>query len=246
MNIFSYCIYGTGLKYRLGLLKNIDQILSIHEFNNFNIWIYIGNDIEDTYIKQLQEKSTNRIKTILCEFTGGRLMTQRFFAIDNDDVYCMIVRDADSRFTQTDIYCIHKFLHSSYTIYTIRDHYWHNCPIMGGQWGIKKTTSISINLQYLYYHKMLKEYVWKSHTVDSYNMDEQFLRNYIYTLFGNRFDMIAFSSVSYSFNGTETIEIIHGRNTGDINFCGNVFDFVIDNHTHLLKEIPVFTYNSNG
>ena len=49
----------------------------------------------------------------------------------------VIVRDADSRFTQREVDCVNEWIASDKDFHIIRDHKHHTCPIMGGCFGVK-------------------------------------------------------------------------------------------------------------
>lgn len=226
--IFSYCIYGSNPKYVEGMVKNLEQIQVMYP--EFQTWIIVGNDVPSTYIEKYN--SFPNVKLTHVSETGGRLMTYRFFPIDKSEVDCMIVRDADSRFGNRDQECIRRFMNSDYTLFTIRDHFYHKCPIMGGQWGIKRTKVHSeFDLESAY--NSMKD---KFEGVDLYGSDEWFTRQYLYTKYGSH--MIAFSSIKYS-AGDETIAEIMTPRRDDTDFCGNVYEFNSDGSTY-----PVFKFHA--
>lgn len=232
MNIFSYCIYGSNPKYVEGMVRNLEQIRII--FPSFHTYIAVGKDTPPEYIEKY--KSFPNVKLTHYPSAEGRLQTFRFFPIDDPAVNCMIVRDADSRIGDRDRECIQKFLDSDYTVFTIRDHFWHKCPIMGGQWGIKRTKTHS-EFQLEANYNLLKEILPKGQ--DYYGSDEFFTRNYIYPKYGAQ--MIAFSSISYVADGIETTAEITTPQKDDTDFCGNVFEYrVRDDGT--LEEYASFTY----
>lgn len=234
VNIFSYCIYGANPKYVEGIIKNLEQIRD--HYPTFHTWIVVGNDVPPEYIEKY--KSFPNVKLTHFPLTGGRLMTYRFFPIDDQSVECMIVRDADSRITERDRECIKRFLESEHTVYTIRDHFYHKCPIMGGQWGIKRTPLYNQFQFELEYH-VVKDSLTKDCGVDAYDTDQYFTRHYIYPKYGS--SMIAFTSVTYEFSQIETIEEITPPRKDDTDFCGNVFEFKC-NDEGVLEEYPYFKY----
>jgi len=234
MYVFSYCIYGSNLKYIHGLLINLEQIRE--KYPTFYTYIAVGNDVPQEYIEKYTAFSNTRLTHY--PFSGGRLMTYRFFPIDSPEINCMIVRDADSRFTQRDHECIRRFIESDFTIFTIRDHYYHKCPIMGGQWGIKRT-HIDSEFQLEVAYNAMKDSLTKHCGVDAYDTDQYFTRFYIYPKYGMR--MIAFTSVKYIFSSIETIAEITPARRNETDFCGNVFEFRRSDDNQLY-EYPVFKY----
>lgn len=232
--VFSFCIYGTNPKYLYGLLKNLEQIRA--HYPEFQTWIAVGNDVPEEYIAKY--KAFPNVTLTHYPFTGGRLMTYRFFPIDDPTITCMIVRDADSRFGDRDHECIRRFLSSDYCVFTIRDHYYHRCPIMGGQWGIKRTPECSdFQLQTAY--TQIKDSLTQGCGEDAYDTDQYFTRHYIYPKYGAK--MIAFCSVNYEFSGLETNVDITTPRKDDADFCGNVYEFRHGDDGEL-EEYTVFKY----
>ena len=102
MKVFSFCIYGTELNYYNGLLENI-QI--IHEyFPDFEIFVYKG-------ICDHSWTFDERCKVIETHKEGVINMLYRYLPIGFTDIG--FIRDADSRITERDRWCIQEFLKSS-------------------------------------------------------------------------------------------------------------------------------------
>lgn len=227
--VFSYCIYGNQLKYTEGLLRNIQQIQELYP--EFEIWITVGNDTPEDYIIKYSEFAN--VHMFFSDDTGGRLMAHRFFAIDDPDVELMIVRDADSRFTERDQVCIDYFIQSDYSIFTIRDHSYHTQTIMGGQWGMRKIDNLIIEEKY-------KEFCETCPNIDAYSSDQVFLHNYIYKFYKD--SLVVYSSTHrYPDEYCEDIDI---RRKNDYDFCGNVILFR-KNAQNKLEEYPEFTIHGH-
>lgn len=209
-HVFSYCIYGNQPKYCVGMIKNLQQIEKLFPF--FEVWIHCGNDVPSKYIEQY--KSFKNVNIIPYNTTGGRMMSYRFFSIDDPSVSVMIIRDADSRFQQRDIWCNHKFMQSDYSVFTIRDHPYHNRKIMGGQWGMKRIPEIHIQESY---SKFQQEYKY----VDQYRSDQDFIDRYVYDSPYSK--TIAYTS--YYAHPKETTVPIDAPRNNKHDFCGNVVLF---------------------
>jgi len=127
MKLFSFCIYGTERNYYEGLLENI-QIIQEY-FPDFEILVYKGIcDPSWTFEENCKVIETHK---------EGLVNTlYRFLPLSEIEIG--FVRDADSRITERDRWCIKEFLKSSKSYHIIRDHYWHKSLIMGGMFGWKK------------------------------------------------------------------------------------------------------------
>jgi len=127
MMVFSFCIYGTERNYYEGLLENV-QIINEY-FPEFEIYIYKGIcDPSWTF----QGKNIKIIET----FREGLVNAlYRFLPLSECEIG--FVRDADSRVSERDRWCIRSFLKSNKSYHIIRDHYWHKSLIMAGMFGWK-------------------------------------------------------------------------------------------------------------
>jgi hypothetical protein len=212
MKVFSFCIYGSSPKYCEGLVRNLETIQK--EFPDFKVIIYAGYDVPASYMKQYKNFTNTILKPMT--ITGHRLMCFRFFPIAEDDVELMLVRDADSRIGHRDTWCIQQFINDkTHTIFTIRDHPEHGTPILGGQWGIKKFSGF---LMKDLYGSFLRSYTGN---LDSYQVDQIFLREFIYKQFKSRF--VAY--VSHCIYPGEDIVPIDVPKKDKYDFCGNVIDY---------------------
>jgi hypothetical protein len=172
MKVVSFCIYGSNEKYCLGLLENINIIKK--KLPDFYVFIYVGNDVPENYISLYS--SYDKVKLIYTNRIGHDNMINRFFAIDEDNVELMIVRDADSRIHNRDLWCINHFIESHFSAHTIRDHPYHVAKIMGGLWGLKKgLLNDKIKNIYSFYNN-------KGSVINQIQHDQYFLKDAIYNL----------------------------------------------------------------
>jgi hypothetical protein len=171
VNVFSFCLYGPeNPRYYPGLLENIDLVDKY--FAGWKVYVYLGSDVEKTMIETLEKRPN-----VIVRFTGavGAInMIHRFYAIDEPGVDLMLVRDADSRIHWKDRWAIREFvLNPKYIAHTIRDNIEHTADMMGGLWGLRKSSGIHMKSTYANYVEDTK----KGHRVGH---DQNFLADVIY------------------------------------------------------------------
>jgi len=219
-SVFSFSIYGDKPLYCEGLVRNLEAI-AIH-YPRFETHIYAGNDVPEEYLRRYESFPLTTIHRL--PFTGGRLTFHRFFAIDLPGVQLMIVRDADSRLTERDRWCMDDFIASGWNIYCVRDHKHHTREIMAGLWGMRRIPGFSMGKAYI-------EFAPTCHDIDAYQADQDFLRNTLYRKFKD--DTLVYSP-SWSFPG-ENHRLIPLVRKDAHDFCGNVI--IVENG----METPKFT-----
>lgn len=202
MKVFSFCLYGTSQHYYTGLLENIRTIQEFYP--DFSIYVYLGEcDPSWTFPDGIHIVRTGK--------SGPINMLYRFKALEFADVG--FSRDADSRITERDRWCIQTFLDSSYTYHIIRDHIWHRSKIMGGLFGWKERRTIEFD---------------ENHP-SGYGYDESVLSQTLYPLIRDK-TLIHTNINGYIHEHTERIQ--HKPN--DVrDFVGNVYK----------TDIPEFTYS---
>ena len=208
MKVISFCIYGSAEKYCRGLLENLEIIQQ--DLPDYNVFIYVGNDVANWWLDKYIQYPFVRL--FYTHRLGHDNMINRFFAIDEPDVEIAFSRDADSRIHKRDLWCIRDFEKSSYTFSTIRDHSYHKALIMGGLWGIKKS---SLCITDLY-----KQYNYDNITIDKIQHDQLFLSQCVYPF-------VFKNLVVYTFNENmrmgerENMKFIEEPIENE-NFCGQV------------------------
>jgi len=204
---FSFCIYGSKPIYCEGLVRNLEAI-AIH-YPRFETHIYAGNDAPEEYLRRYESFPRTVIHRL--PFTGRRLTFNRFLAIDLPGVELMIVRDADSRLTDRDRWCIDDFIASGWQIYCVRDHKYHTYEIMAGLWGMHRIPGFSMSKAYA-------EFAPGYHDIDTYLADQDFLRNVVYRKFKG-------ATLTYTPNWAypgENHRLISLARKDAYDFCGNV------------------------
>lgn len=151
VNVFSFCLYGPrNPRYYLPLLENI-QIVAQY-FPEWKVYIYVAPDVDSEYARVLGTYSNVVLRPT--GVLGEPNMIRRFFAVDEPEVDLMMVRDADSLIHWRDRWTIHRFLEKTdFVAHTIRDHRCHASRIMGGLWGIRKSSGLVIANEYAEYCK---------------------------------------------------------------------------------------------
>lgn len=211
MHVFSYCLYNPYNPFYYDRL--IENIHIIHEyFPGWGIYVYIGNDVPTEFRERLANLGCILRDT---NVSGALNMVHRFFAIDEPNVECMFVRDADSYVHWKDRWAIQHFLRSPYSAHTIRDNKEHCAKLMGGLWGMKKIPGISIRGLYSQYEN-------SGHEFNGRNNDQRFLSEYVYpTLRKTLVIYYSHMEVLFPFENAVKFPFQWSKNT----FCGqNWFD----------------------
>jgi len=226
MKVISFCIYGSNDKYCKGLDENLKLIQS--NLPDYNVFVYVGNDVPSNWLEQY--KTYEFVKLIYTNRIGHDNMINRFFAIDQENVDIAIIRDADSRLHERDIWCIKQFEKSFYTFHTIRDHPEHRALILGGLWGIKKDC-INISIQELY-----KKFNASNQTVNKIQHDQYFLRDIVYPLVSSNMIIYVFNERMRMLQNEQIIKIPLEVINDD--FCGLAIKY-----DELGNEIKEYKWN---
>ena len=131
--VISFSIWGDSPFYCQGAIRNAEIAKEIYP--DWEVWFYVNgipNDIKEKLIS-LGSKIIEMEESI-----GTYGMFWRFHPIDNEDVIFMISRDVDSRLSYREKYAVDEWLQSGKSIHIMRDHPYHNLPVQGGMWGIRK------------------------------------------------------------------------------------------------------------
>jgi hypothetical protein len=218
--VFGFCIYGTDIKYYRGLVENLDLIASWIEKENIDIHVIIKYaQLEfPNYLQWFQ-----RYPFVTVEMhTQAHLspMISRILNIDNipedeDTNIYYFSRDADSRVTERDKWCIKEFIQSGKTFHVIRDHFYHVKKIMGGIFGIKKPKGFP-KLE-----PMIKEWRKTRHDAVMYGSDEAFLQERLYNIIQH--DYLVHSNIR-GYKGETVFPILYQQES-DTDFIGNVYEY---------------------
>lgn len=190
MKVFSFCLYGTEPNYYNGLLENIECIRQW--FPTFSIVVYKGVCDPSWEIPHATVIETGR--------EGAINMLYRYFPLKTAEVG--FVRDADSRITERDRWCINDFLNSKFSYHMIRDHIWHRSRIMGGIFGWKRPLDIDFDVS----------------ANANYGYDEYYLSTHLYPHISK--DMLIHTN-TFAFYG-ETTRRIEIPMKDPTDFVGNV------------------------
>ena len=191
MKVFSFCLYGTEPNYYTGLLENIAIIKQYYP--DFTIMVYKGTcDPSWVFPDDVVIDNTNR--------TGAINMMLRYIPINHAEVG--FVRDADSRITARDRWCIDAFLKSDKSYHIVRDHHWHQSKMMGGIFGWKRPMMLMI----------------PTHEDVGYGFDEGYLAANVYDYIKS--DTLVHTCVR-AFTG-EHAEWIERPHDDEFDFVGNV------------------------
>jgi hypothetical protein len=228
VNVFSFCLYGPeNPRYYPGLLENI--FLSGRHFPDWKVYVYYAPDVTDAMVTHLKACSN-----VILRETGehGAInMIHRFYAIDEPGVDLMMVRDADSRIHWKDRWAIRDFLNRpEFVAHTIRDNVEHAAHLMGGLWGIRKSSGLNIRAEYEGYTEDITRGHRNAH-------DQNFLADVVYPKICPR--LLVHYSHSRIFRGEYGIQFPF-RWSNDV-YCGRIETNYVDlpePKLHLIDRLP--------
>lgn len=135
MKLITFSLWGQNPKYLVGALRNAELAAEIYPD-----WIcrfYIGASVPSHFLYELEK--LNNVQIVQKPDWGDwRGMFWRFEPASELDVEVMISRDTDSRLSHREKVAVEEWLLSDKGFHIMRDHPWHNFPVLGGMWGVKK------------------------------------------------------------------------------------------------------------
>ena len=171
MSAFSFCIYGPmNPLYYTGLLENL-ELVRRHYPASWRVFVYTGADVPEDYKERLRS-----YPNVVLRETGELGMlnrVHRFFAMNEEGVEVLFVRDADSRIHWRDRWTIQHFLSNpQFLAETTRDHKQHTAKMMGGLWAIRRIAGIDMRHELDIYKRKVVNH--------GYAYDQDFLTERVY------------------------------------------------------------------
>jgi hypothetical protein len=246
MIIFSFCIYGNGLKYYLGLLENV--IIVNKFYPDAYVHIYIGKNYNSEFIDKMKNENYKNVVYIETGIEGAINTYYRYKSLvmyKESDSCCtnnvFISRDTDSCINDRDRWCINDFLDEQYEKYyfqVIRDHYWHKSKLLAGLTCFVDDGSDRFNAIRDEFKKNFDIIETNISNNNNYNYgcDEEILNNKIYPIIKD--NLIVYTNIC-AYTG-ENVKNISYEND-NYNFVGNVIDYeLIDKE---VRKKYVFKYD---
>lgn len=185
--IISFSLWGDNPKYCVGAIKN--AVLKKQYYPDWICRFYVNENVPNSYVNEL--KNIKETEVILSSKNPDwTFTTERFCAIDDDDVSHVIFRDTDSRLNKREADAVNEWIQNKTAIHIMRDHPYHGSfPILAGMWGINKSkfpysmketlnlySQQKIESQYHYDQIFLYSCIWPNFHQDSTIHDEFFLK----------------------------------------------------------------------
>lgn len=216
-NIISFSLWGDNPKYNVGAIRNAE--LSISIYKDWNIRFYIGDNVPSQTISALEQ--FDHVEIIYEKGdTNWTALFWRFKAIFDCDADVVLFRDTDSRLNLREKSAVDAWLAGDKTVHIMRDHPYHNFPILGGMWGYRKNSK--------YDFKHMLEAFCAAKAMDAYGTDYVFLGRVLFPALKG--DMCVhdpfFENIPFP---TDRI---------DKGFVGEVFDEYDVRHPEHWKYIP--------
>ena len=169
--VISFSLWGDKPMYNVGAIINANDALKMYP--DFECWFYIH---VETVPKETVD-ALSIIPNVKIIWKEGDLsvikpMMWRFSAIDDPTVEIMMCRDTDTRLLPREKMAVDEWLNSKYLFHIMRDHPYHDTPILGGMFGTRKMPEIES------WANLIEVFIQHGHR----DYDQTFLRDIIYPI----------------------------------------------------------------
>lgn len=148
-NIISYSLFGTLPRYCETAILNVDLAKEIYP--EWTCRFYVNHTVPKQVLVRL-EKAGAQVVIVDDEEQKNTGLFWRFYVMDDADVQCFLIRDADSVLSNKERAAVDAWLNSGKWFHIMRDHYNHTELILAGMWGgyngVFKNTKKSIQQHY--------------------------------------------------------------------------------------------------
>lgn len=226
MKIISFSLWGNNPMYNNGAVTNAEIALRL-----LPDWIcrfYIGSNTDELTIQKLKKLSNVQVINMNAQATM-KSMVWRFLPCSEKNVSVMISRDADCRICPREVEAIDMWLNSDKNFHIVRDHPYHNAPILGGLWGARNQILGDISELLLKFEK--------SGIPDVKQYDQTFLRDFIF----NRVKYESFINDEF-FDKKNKLQT--KRDTNGVFFLGEIFNADESFYSQEHRDLVVKFFNS--
>lgn len=169
--VISFSLWGDKLPYNVGAIINAKDAFEMYP--DFECWFYIHLEtVPKETVDALSIMSNVKIIWKEGDLAVTKPMMWRFEAIDHPEVEIMMSRDTDTRLLQREKMAVYEWLNSDFVFHIMRDHPYHDTPILGGMFGTKKILDISS------WSNCIEVFTQRGHR----DYDQYFLRDVIYPI----------------------------------------------------------------
>lgn len=134
MNYVSFSLYGTCSRYHIGAIRNAEQINRFYP--GFTPLFYIGPGVSGALVEELEKLGAQTLRMDIEKIPNLRMW--RFAALEVPQADVVLVRDADSRFSDRESRAVEQWIKSDRLFHVMRDYSGHGGIIQAGMWGWKK------------------------------------------------------------------------------------------------------------
>jgi len=129
--LIAFSLYGDNPKYCVGGLRNQELVGAIYP--GFSTRFYVGETVPPSVLNDLERLGAQVVQRKTSETSAA--MFWRFEALTDPAYDLVLVRDTDSRINRREAAAVREWIASGAALHIMRDHPWHDSPIMGGLFG---------------------------------------------------------------------------------------------------------------
>jgi len=213
VNVISFAVWGDSPVYNYGLLENCCIIRE--RLPNFKVFVFHNDSLPHEIIEALKSLGMIRLKK-KSNVSDVKNTMWRFIPAFNKRINICLVRDADSRIGENELYAIAQWLETDKDFHIIRDHVMHRRRIMAGMWGCRNQILVP-------YKKHFKKFI-NEYQDNNWIIDEIFLEKIIYP------KIVSKAHINASHNRYEKHSVGFPKINPNENYVGCVeeenFDFI--------------------
>lgn len=141
--IISMSLYGDKSRYIKPAIRSAANFQRFYP--GWHLVFFVDDSVANSVIAMLDTENSSVIRVDKSADPNG--MFWRFKAVSLPLVSTVIFRDADSELSQREALAVSEWLSSGRLVHVMRDHPFHNYPILGGMFGVLNTPDIQASLE---------------------------------------------------------------------------------------------------